>query len=164
MNEAVTTPVADDAGREIAFDRRGDDAGSRPPQRGRQQTGATPQPAQRRSPRQPAAGDPGVSVDANEVTLTGTVARRSSRCVITPAGLPVVRVQLGTVLEQIEAGHEAARWNAGNVWRSAHGGSWRSDAAERGDRIGVQGFLNRKNRMSTQLVLHANRDRISIGE
>ena len=91
-------------------------------------------------------------MDANAVTVTGTLAGIDPLR-HTPAGLPIIQFKLAHQSRQSEAGHErqvecvldcVALGPTAIELSSARGG----------DRIGVNGFLNRRNRMSTQLVLH----------
>ena len=73
----------------------------------------------------------------------------------TPAGLPLVQFRLAHKSVQLEAGYK--RQVECEVSCIAMG-----DAAvtlsrlEGGTQVRVTGFLNRKNRMSRELVLHAN--------
>ena len=74
----------------------------------------------------------------------------------TPAGMPLVHFTLAHVSTQIEAGHE--RRVECEVKGVALGEPATSMARlKAGDDVSVHGFLNRKNRMSAQLVLHATR-------
>jgi len=74
----------------------------------------------------------------------------------TPAGMPVVHFTVAHVSTQMEAGHE--RRVECEVKAVALGEPAASMARlKAGDEITVHGFLNRKNRMSAQLVLHAIR-------
>ena len=91
-------------------------------------------------------------MDANAVTLTGTLAEVEPLR-HTPAGLPLIQFKIAHQSWQIEAGHKrqvecilncVALGPAATELSSARGG----------DRIRVNGFLNRKNRMNAQLVLH----------
>jgi primosomal replication protein N len=91
-------------------------------------------------------------VDANAVTLTGAVAE-AEPLRHTPAGLPLLQFKLAHRSWQVEAGHE--RQVECILQCVALGAVATSASASRsGDRIRVNGFLNRRNRMSTQLVLH----------
>ena len=74
----------------------------------------------------------------------------------TPAGIPLLNFTLAHASSQIEAGHER------RVECEVKGVALGAIAAQMarlraGDAIRVLGFLNRKNRMSAQLVLHATR-------
>ena len=74
----------------------------------------------------------------------------------TPAGMPLVHFTLAHASTQIEAGHE--RTVECEVKGVALGEPATGMARlKAGDEIAVHGFLNRKNRMSAQLVLHATR-------
>jgi primosomal replication protein N len=91
-------------------------------------------------------------VDANAVRLTGTLAEVEPLR-HTPAGLPLLQFKLAHQSWQIEAGH---RRQVECILQCVALGATAMAAADArsGDRVGVNGFLNRKNRMSTQLVLH----------
>jgi primosomal replication protein N len=74
----------------------------------------------------------------------------------TPAGMPVVHFTVAHASSQMEAGHER------RVECEVKGVALGEPASgmarlKAGDEIRVHGFLNRKNRMSAQLVLHATR-------
>lgn len=80
----------------------------------------------------------------------------------TPAGMPLVHFTIAHVSSQVEAGHER------RVECEVRGVALGEPAArmarwQAGDAIRVQGFLNRKNRMSAQLVLHAIRTELMEG-
>lgn len=80
----------------------------------------------------------------------------------TPAGMPLVHFTLSHASTQIEAGHER------RVECEVRGVALGEPAArmarwKAGDAVRVQGFLNRKNRMSAQLVLHATRTELLEG-
>jgi primosomal replication protein N len=93
-------------------------------------------------------------VEFNAVSLTGQLAA-TEPLRHTPAGLPLFRFRLAHKSVQVEADFrrqvecEVACVAMGDaaVMLSRLGG---------GTQVKVTGFLNRKNRMSTQLVLHAN--------
>jgi primosomal replication protein N len=91
-------------------------------------------------------------VDANAVRLTGTLAEVEPLR-HTPAGLPLVQFKLAHQSWQTEAGH---RRQVECILQCVALGAAAMAAADArsGDHIGVNGFLNRKNRMSTHLVLH----------
>ncbi|MGZ8266429.1 MAG: primosomal replication protein N [Burkholderiales bacterium] len=92
-------------------------------------------------------------MDANAVTLTGTVAE-AEPLRHTPAGLPLLQFKLAHQSWQIEAGFK--RQVECVVSCVALGdAATRLSRARSGDGVKVTGFLNRKNRMSAQLVLHA---------
>jgi primosomal replication protein N len=92
-------------------------------------------------------------VDANAVSLAGEIAGIEPLR-HTPAGLPLIQFKLTHRSQQIEAGYR--RQVECEVSCIAMG-----DAATRlsklrpGATVKVTGFLNRKNRMSAQLMLHA---------
>ena len=92
-------------------------------------------------------------MDANAVSLAGEIAG-AEPLRHTPAGLPLLAFKLTHKSQQIEAGYR--RQVECEVSCIAMG-----DAATRLAKLGtgaavkVTGFLNRKNRMSAQLVLHA---------
>jgi primosomal replication protein N len=98
-------------------------------------------------------------VDANAVTLSGTLADVEPLR-HTPAGLPLIQFKLAHESWQVEAGHERqvqCVLNCVALGPAALGLS----SARSGDRIRVNGFLNRRNRMSAQLVLHVTGTLIS---
>lgn len=91
-------------------------------------------------------------MDENAVALSGEIAaietlRR------TPAGIPLINFKLAHKSRQIEAGFK--RQVECEMSAVAMG-----DAAlmvsrlKTGQAVRIEGFLNRKNRMSTQLILH----------
>ena len=92
-------------------------------------------------------------MDANAVSLAGEIAE-AEPLRHTPAGLPLLAFRLMHRSQQVEAGFR--RQVECEVSCIAMG-----DAATRlarlaaGAAVQVTGFLNRKNRMSAQLVLHA---------
>jgi primosomal replication protein N len=91
-------------------------------------------------------------VDANAVTLTGTLAEVEPLR-HTPAGLPLIQFKVAHQSWQIEAGHKRqveCILNCVALGPSAI----ELSSARSGDRIRVNGFLNRRNRMNAQLVLH----------
>jgi primosomal replication protein N len=98
-------------------------------------------------------------VDANAVALTGTVAEVEPLR-HTPAGLPLIQFKLLHQSWQIEAGHKR---QVECILQCVALGTVATAASDTrsGDRIGVSGFLNRKNRMSMQLVLHATEISVS---
>jgi primosomal replication protein N len=91
-------------------------------------------------------------VDANAVALTGTIAE-AEPLRHTPAGLPLIQFKLAHQSWQIEAGHKRQVECIVNCVALGAAATQLSSARS-GDRIEVNGFLNRSNRMSTQLVLH----------
>jgi primosomal replication protein N len=92
-------------------------------------------------------------VDANAVTLAGTLAQVEPLR-HTPAGLPLLQFRLAHKSVQTEAGfrRQVECEVSCVVLGDAATGLARSSP---GTRVTVTGFLNRKNRMSAQLVLHA---------
>jgi primosomal replication protein N len=71
----------------------------------------------------------------------------------TPAGLPVVNFTLAHESEQSEGGQK--RQLAFEVAAKATGElATRIAATRQGSGVDVQGFLNRRHRMSRQIVLH----------
>jgi len=71
----------------------------------------------------------------------------------TPAGLPVVDFTLGHASEQTEAGNQ--RQVEFDMPAKATGElAARIAKTQQGSKVEVQGFLNRKHRMSRQMVLH----------
>jgi primosomal replication protein N len=92
-------------------------------------------------------------VNANAVRLTGTVAEVEPLR-HTPAGLPLLKFTLLHRSSQTEAGHERQVECLVQCVAVGAAASATSDIRS-GDRIEVNGFLNRRSRISTQLVLHA---------
>jgi primosomal replication protein N len=91
--------------------------------------------------------------DANAVSLRGTLASIEPLR-HTPAGLPLLQFKLAHRSVQIEAGYK--RQVECDVNCVAMGEAATSlSRITAGAEVKVTGFLNRKNRMSTQLVLHA---------
>ena len=72
----------------------------------------------------------------------------------TPAGLPVVQFKLAHRSRQIEAGSERQVECEVNCIALGETANWLSRLAA-GVQIKASGFLNRKHRLSAQLVLHA---------
>jgi len=71
----------------------------------------------------------------------------------TPAGLPVVDFTLAHASEQTEAGNQ--RQVEFDMPAKATGElAARIAQTQQGSKVEVQGFLNRKHRMSRQMVLH----------
>jgi primosomal replication protein N len=90
---------------------------------------------------------------ANAVTLAGTLAQ-AEPLRHTPAGLPLLQFRLAHRSVQIEAGFK--RQVECEINCVALGELATALSRERtGTGISVTGFLNRKNRLSAQLVLHA---------
>jgi primosomal replication protein N len=93
-------------------------------------------------------------VENNAVSLTGRVAE-TEPLRHTPAGLPLLQFRLAHRSLQIEAGYK--RQVECEVTCVALGdAATRLSRVQPGAEVRVEGFLNRKNRMSAQLVLHAN--------
>jgi primosomal replication protein N len=92
-------------------------------------------------------------LQANTVTLTGTLAAIEPLR-HTPAGLPLVRFQLSHGSTQIEAGMrrevycEVSGVGIGEI-------ASRLSKLQAGAAVQVTGFLARKGRTGTQIVLHA---------
>jgi primosomal replication protein N len=92
-------------------------------------------------------------VEVNEVTLTGTLAAIEPLR-YTPAGVPLSTFRLLHRSQQVEAGVKRqveCELNGVAMAQAALGMAGLSA----GHAVRVRGFLNRKNRMSAQLVLHA---------
>jgi len=93
-------------------------------------------------------------VDANAVVLTGRIVELAPLR-HTPAGLPLLTFKLAHQSMQHEAG--MARKAECEVSGMAIGeAATRMIRFKTGDTIKAAGFLNRKSRMSTQLILHVN--------
>jgi len=92
-------------------------------------------------------------VDANAVSLAGELAE-TEPLRHTPAGLPLLNFRVAHKSLQVEAGYR--RQVECEVTCVALGdAAMQLSRARAGTEVRVTGFLNRKNRMSTQLVLHA---------
>jgi primosomal replication protein N len=92
-------------------------------------------------------------VTGNAVSLEGELAHVETLR-HTPAGLPLLQFKLVHRSLQVEAGYE--RRVECEVSCVALGeAAMRLSRVKQGSGIAVTGFLNRKNRMSAQLVLHA---------
>jgi primosomal replication protein N len=97
-------------------------------------------------------------VDANAVTLAGTLAHVEPLR-HTPAGLPLLQFTLAHKSVQIESGFKRqVECEVSCVVMGETATALARQSA--GIAITVTGFLNRKNRMSTQLVLHATQTEI----
>ena len=76
----------------------------------------------------------------------------------TPAGIPLVNFRLAHKSRQLEAGYkrqvecEMSGMAVGEV-------AMAMSRMEQGHAVSVEGFLNRKNRMSAQLILHVTKAR-----
>jgi primosomal replication protein N len=93
-------------------------------------------------------------VENNAVSLIGRVAEIEPLR-YTPAGLPLLQFRLAHKSLQVEAGYK--RQVECEVTCVALGdAATRLSRVQPGAEVKVEGFLNRKNRMSAQLVLHAN--------
>ena len=94
-------------------------------------------------------------MDANAVSLAGTLAEIETLR-HTPAGLPLLQFRLAHKSLKVEAGFK--RQVECEVACVAMGeAATRLSKLKAGAEVKVTGFLNRKNRMSVQLVLHATR-------
>jgi primosomal replication protein N len=94
-------------------------------------------------------------MDANAVTLAGTLAHVEPLR-HTPAGLPLLQFKLAHTSMQIEAGFKRqVECEMSCLALGEIASALAKSAAGAG--ISVTGFLNRKNRMSAQLVLHATK-------
>ena len=91
--------------------------------------------------------------DANAVTLSGELADIEPLR-HTPAGLPLLQFRLAHKSLQIEAGFKRQVECEVNCVALGEAATRLARSAA-GAEVSVTGFLNRKNRMSTQLVLHA---------
>lgn len=93
-------------------------------------------------------------MEANAVSLCGTLAQIEPLR-HTPAGLPLIQFRLAHRSVQVEAGFK--RQIECDVSCIALGeAATQLSRAKTGSHVKVTGFLNRKNRMSAQLVLHAS--------
>ena len=94
-------------------------------------------------------------MEANAVTLSGTLAQVE---VLrhTPAGLPLLQFRLAHKSVQIEAGYKRQVECELNCVALGDMATELSRSTT-GTGVSVTGFLNRKNRMSAQLVLHATK-------
>jgi len=91
-------------------------------------------------------------VSRNTVRLSGVLAAVEPLR-HTPAGLPVVEFILSHASEQTEAGQK--RQTGFEMAAKATGElAARIAGMQQGSEVDVQGFLNRKHRMSRQIVLH----------
>ena len=89
---------------------------------------------------------------SNAVWLTGTLAHVEPLR-HTPAGLPVVQFKLAHRSLQTEAGSERQVECEVNCIALGETANWVSQL-NAGAQISASGFLNRKHRMSAQIVLH----------
>ena len=94
-------------------------------------------------------------MEANAVTLAGTLAHVEPLR-HTPAGLPLLQFKLAHKSTQIEAGFKRQVECEVNCVALGELASVLAKSAA-GAAVSVTGFLNRKNRMSAQLVLHATK-------
>ena len=93
-------------------------------------------------------------MDSNAVCLVGVIAGIEPLR-HTPAGLPLLQFRLAHKSLQVEAGFK--RQVECEVTSVALGeAATRLSRVQPGAEVRVTGFLNRKNRMSAQLVLHAS--------
>jgi primosomal replication protein N len=93
-------------------------------------------------------------VDSNAVCLIGQVAEIEPLR-HTPAGLPLLQFRLAHKSLQVEAGYKRQVECEVNCVALGEAAT-RLSRVQPGTEVRVTGFLNRKNRMSAQLVLHAN--------
>ena len=94
-------------------------------------------------------------MEANAVTLGGTLAHVEPLR-HTPAGLPLLQFKLAHKSMQIEAGFKRqVECEMSCVALGEIASALSKSSAGAG--ISVTGFLNRKNRLSAQLVLHATK-------
>jgi primosomal replication protein N len=98
-------------------------------------------------------------VDANAVSMGGTLAEIEPLR-HTPAGLPLVQFKLAHKSIQVEAGYKRQIECDVNCVALADAATAVS-RVKAGAEVRVTGFINRKNRMSVQLVLHATQIEIS---
>lgn len=94
----------------------------------------------------------------NSVSLTGKLAVIEALR-HTPAGLPLIQFRLAHQSQQLEGGFKRqveCELNCVALGEVATGLA----TLEAGAQVRVTGFLNRKNRMSAQLVLHATQTEI----
>jgi primosomal replication protein N len=94
-------------------------------------------------------------VDENAVTLSGTLAHVDALR-FTPAGLALLRFKLAHKSVQQEAGAKRQVECEMNCVILGDAATTLSESRA-GSTVRITGFLNRKNRMSAQLVLHASR-------
>ncbi len=92
-------------------------------------------------------------MDANAVHLTGGL-KEVEALRHTPTGLPLLQFKLAHKSLQLEAGYKRQVECEVNCIALGEAASQLS-RTKAGAQIRVAGFLNRKNRMSAQLVLHA---------
>ena len=94
-------------------------------------------------------------MDCNRVVLCGEILEKEDLR-YTPAGIPIIGFKIGHASEQIEAGGKRqvqCEVNSVALEKVALGISH----LKIGDSVQLEGFLSRKSRMSTQLVLHVNK-------
>jgi len=97
-------------------------------------------------------------VNANAVSLTGRLAETEALR-HTPAGVPLIRFRVAHKSQQVEAGFKRQVECEVNCVALGEAAT-RLAAIKAGAQVRVMGFLNRKNRMSAQLVLHATQTEI----
>ena len=96
-------------------------------------------------------------MDANEVALTGEIAAIEPLR-YTPAGIPLLNFRLTHRSRQTEAGlKRQVECELGGVAMAEVAVSM--SRLKAGQNVRISGFLNRKNRMSQQLILHATEAR-----
>ena len=89
----------------------------------------------------------------NAVSLTGTIAAMEPLR-HTPAGIPLLAFRLAHTSQQVEAGVQRQVECEVSCVALAQAATELA-RVRAGSELKVNGFLNRKNRMSAQLVLHA---------
>ena len=97
-------------------------------------------------------------MDANAVSFSGTLAEIEPLR-HTPAGLPLIQFKLAHKSVQVEAGYKRQVECDVNCVAMGEAATELS-RTKAGAEVKVTGFLNRKNRMSVQLVLHATQTEI----
>ena len=100
-------------------------------------------------------------MDGNAVALTGEIVG-TEPLRYTPAGLPIVEFRLAHRSVQVEAGFKRQVECEVRCVALGEAAEGLSRVAER-TAVSVSGFLDRRNRMSAQLVLHATKIEIVKG-
>jgi primosomal replication protein N len=96
-------------------------------------------------------------VDANEIALSGEITAIEPLR-YTPAGIPLLNFRLAHHSRQTEAGlKRQVECELGGVAMAEVAVSM--SRLKPGQSVRISGFLNRKNRMSQQLILHATEAR-----
>lgn len=112
---------------------------------------SAPKKPQRLDPRHSASST--LTTDTNRVEVFGTLIELD-RLRYSPAGVPVVRFRIQIDSNQIEAG-VSRKVNCEVAGVAIDREARLIASAALGEQLGVKGFLDRKSRSSTQLVLHA---------